>query len=465
MDQQLITKKRLKVTFAAGVSTVTGANFLIETMDEERVIKILIDCGLEQGSAEAARRNAAKFSYDVSSIDYLFVTHAHIDHIGRVPKLIKEGFKGKIFSTPETMALAPIMLEDSARLLLKESEHNGVLPIYNEEDVAKTMQIWEEIPYHVSKDLNFGISVVAKDAGHILGSAMFEFSYNKSKIVFTGDLGNSPSPILKDTEVIDDATYLVMESVYGDRNHESIEGRRAKLEDVIEDAYRNKGALIIPCFSLEKTQVILSEMNTLIEEERVRPVPVYLDSPLAIKVTEIYEKFSKDFNPLAEAKVRRGDDLFDFPGLRMISSVEDSKGLLEVPNPKIIIAGSGMSTGGRVLHHELNYLPDPKSTILLVGYQTMGTLGRHIQNKEKTVRIFGNTVPVKAKIEFIDGYSSHKDSDNLLKFIETSKGTLKKVFPVMGEPKSALFLVQKIKDNLGIDAYHPEEGESLILDF
>lgn len=459
--------KKLKLTFASGVGTVTGANFLIETVPEagEKPVKVLVDCGLEQGSSEAERRNRDEFSYDPSTVDYLLVTHAHIDHIGRIPRLVKKGFKGKIFSTTETKQLAPFMLEDSLKLLMGEAERKGKEPLYGPEDVHMALSLWHDIPYHAKTPLHGGIDIFLKDAGHILGSAMIEMTYNHKKIVFTGDLGNTPTPLLRDTEDITDADYLVMESVYGDRNHEPINERRGKLQHAIEEAHNAGGALLIPCFSLEKTQVLLHEINNLVEENLITKIPVYLDSPLAIKVTDIYQAERKNFNEEVKAEIRGGDDIFDFPMLKLIRSSDESKALLHSPNPKIIIAGSGMSTGGRIMHHEANYLGDPKSTILLIGYQSIGTLGRKIQNGDKSVKIFGNDVPVRARVRTIDGYSSHKDSDHLLDFVSNTKDTVKKVFPVMGEPKAAMFLAQKIQDNLGVEAYHPKEGESVILDF
>lgn len=459
--------KSLKLTFAGGVTTVTGANFILETIPEngEEVIKIMIDCGLEQGDPTAFTHNHNIFPYDPSTINYLLITHAHMDHLGLVPKLVKNGFKGKIFSTPETKALAPIMFEDAVKLLQKEAEKTEMPPLYEEQDAEKAMSMWHDIPYHTNTAFHGGFNVYAKDAGHILGSAMYEITYNGTKIVFTGDLGNSPTPLLRDTEDITDATYMVMESVYGDKNHETHEERSGKLEDVIEETFSKKGAIIIPSFSLEKTQVILYEMNKLVEKSRIPSLPVFLDSPLAIKITEVYKKMPENFNDKAREEIRKGDELFNFNRLTFVTTGEESKKLLDVPNPKIIIAGSGMSNGGRILHHEVNYLPDPKSTILLIGYQAVGTLGRHIQNGEKTVWIYGNPVHVNARVATIDGYSSHKDSEHLMEFVSKSQETLKKVFPVMGEPKASLFLAQRIADYLGIETHHPEEGESVVLDF
>ncbi len=451
-------QNKAKITFYGGTGSVTGANFLLEADGK----KILIDCGLTQGLKIADDINWDPFVYKCDEIDILFITHAHVDHLGRVPKLINEGFKGKIFSTKPTKALAGPMLEDTTGILAKNTDFH-LDQIYTEENTRRALSLWEGYDYHQTIKITDNLSASFKDAGHILGSAMIEFIFNGKKIVFTGDLGNSPSPLLPDTEKIIDADYLIMESVYGDRNHESRDERRKYLEQVIEDNYKRKGTLIIPTFSLERSQELLFELNNLVENNRIPVMPIFLDSPLAIRLTEVFKQYKSYFNENAQKVLSVDKHLFDFPGLHSTLRSEESKMIANVPNPKVVIAGSGMSSGGRVVHHERHYLPDANNTLLLTGYQSVGTPGRLIQEGLKTVKISGEYVTVRAHIVTISGYSGHKDSDGLLSFVEDMKDSVKKVFVVMGEPKSSMFLVQKIRDNLAIDAVAPEQGESVEL--
>lgn len=451
--------KNLKLTFCSGAGTVTGANFLLEGNGK----KFLIDCGLIQGEKFIDELNWTKFPYEASEIDILFITHSHVDHIGRIPKLIHEGFKGKIISVEPTKFITREMLSDTAQLLLRDDEPI-IEEIYTRKNIDRIFDLWETVKYGQDINVDHGFKFIFRDAGHILGSGMLEVIYNDKKIVFTGDLGNSPSPLLPDTEIIKDANYLIMESVYGDRNHEERTERKHKLEKIIKDNYKRGGTLIVPTFSLERTQELLYEINSLVENKIVPQMPIYLDSPLSIRLTNIYLKYGDYFNETAKKLIASGDELFDFPGLRKTPETEESKGILDVPPPKIIIAGSGMSNGGRILHHEKNYLPDRKNTLLLTGYQTMGTLGRTIQDGAKKIKIMGTEVKVRANIVFIEGYSGHKDSDRLLSFVENSKDSLEKVYAVMGEPKSAMFLAQKINDNLGVKARAPVAGETVYLE-
>jgi metallo-beta-lactamase family protein len=450
----------VQVTFYGGVGTVTGANFLLESTKT----KLLIDCGILQGTPEADMENKKSFPYDVTKIDYLFLTHAHMDHIGRVCKLVAEGFRGVICSTPETKELAHIMFLDAVKVMEMNARQvepgtETPKPMYGLDDVNTAMSLWKTIPYHTHTKIGTDFSVYLKNAGHILGSSMYEFMYDGKKIVFTGDSGNSPAPLLPDTEDVTDADYLIIDSVYGDRNHESKKERDEKFRQVVSETIQKGGALVIPAFSLERTQVILYELNNMIEDGKVPSVPVFLDSPLGLKVTDIYKHFTKDFNIGVKGEINAGDDIFNFHKLHITHSSRDSQGIYKTSNPKIIIAGSGMSTGGRIQSHEAQFLPDPNSTILLMGYQAIGTLGRLITGKPKSVEIHGQVIPVRARIESISGYSSHKDSNNLVAMVEKTKQTVKKVFVVMGEPKSAIYLAQRLNDELGVSAICPEKGK------
>jgi metallo-beta-lactamase family protein len=307
--------------------------------------------------------------------------------------------------------------------------------------------------------------VYFNDAGHILGSAIINVKYlpNNKKIVFTGDLGNSPTPLIRNVEFVADADYLIMESVYGNRNHEGKIVRKEKLKEVLVRIIERKGTLLIPVFSLEKTQVLLHEMNDLIESKQIPSVPVYFDSPLGIKLTEIYARQFQNFNEKVQARIKSGDDIFDFPKLIKTPNRKDSQQIHRTKGPKIIIASSGMSVGGRIMDHEKIYLPDPKNGILFIGYQTMGSLGRDILEKKPTIRIDREIIPVKAQVEVVNGYSSHMDSDNLVNFVSHTQKTVKKVFLAMGEYDSATFLQNRLITELGVNAIVPKQDEEIYL--
>ena len=454
-----MTEPKSTLTFYGGVGTVTGANFLLTTPKS----KILVDCGMFQGQKMCEDSNGASFPYDVSKIDALLITHAHIDHIGRIPKLVKEGFTGTIYSTPQTRELAEVMLPDAAHILGEEAHKCGSLPAYLPEDVPAVFEKWETIPYYTTRAVG-DVSVYLKDAGHVLGSAFVECSHESfGKIVFSGDLGNSPSPILRDTDVVTDAEYLLIESVYGDRVHEPVHDRRAVLEDIIESVISKRGTLLIPAFSLERTQAVLFDINVLVEARRIPRIPVFLDAPLAIKVTDVYRRSIDLFNKEAQEIIHSGDDIFSFEGLKLVTTPDASRAIHSTGGPKIIIAGSGMSHGGRIIGHEQHYLSDASSTVLIVGYQTPGSLGRELQDGAGSVTIHGEKVPVRARVETLRAYSGHRDLDGLLEFVSTSSLTLKKVFVVMGEPKSSQFLTQRLRDFLGIDATAPNAGDTVTL--
>mgnify|MGYP003392959491 CR=1 FL=1 len=453
------------LTFVSGVGEVTGSNFLIEdTSSAGASTKILVDCGLVQGIKFAQDENHAAFSYDPKTIDFLIVTHAHLDHIGRIPKLVRDGFRGVIYSTEVTHEIAAPMFDDALSLLDAEARREGMLPLYERKDVTDALALWRGVKYHEEMVLKGGYSFYLKDAGHILGSAMVEIRRGGKKIVFTGDLGNSPSPLLHDTEVVDDADYLVMESVYGDRNHEPKEERDQQFTQILKSTIEQGGTIVIPAFSLERTQNILYSLNNLVEDGHIPSVPVFLDSPLAIEVTKIYKKHVNDFKKEIRDEISGGDDIFSFPKLSFTDTTQESNAIQRVHGSKIILAGSGMSAGGRVTKHERHFLPDPKSTILLVGYQSVGTLGRMIEEGKKKVTINGDTIEVKARIENIRGFSSHKDSNALVAFASQVKHKVKQIYVVMGEPKASLFLTQRLRDYEDLPALYPERGRVYSID-
>ena len=462
---------KIKIKFCTGVGTVTGANFLVET---GKGSQILIDCGLIQGEKFAQDENNEPFLFKPSEIQVLCVTHAHLDHVGRIPVLVKQGFKGIIYSTPETRALAELVLADAVGIMNSEAKHEGVEPLYNLNDVQNVFPLWKTISYHEETKICDDISIFLKDAGHILGSSMVEVrvhtedesikTINTLKVLFTGDLGNSPAPLLRDTEAVGEVDYLVMESVYGDHNHESRDDRTNKFKEIILETIARGGTLVIPAFSIDRTQVLLYELNNMVEKKLIPSVPVFVDSPMAIKATQIYAENSNLFNDQVQTQIKSGDDIFKFPHLEYTMSQGESRDIEKMKGAKIILAGSGMSVGGRVISHEEHYLPDPKNTILLVGYQSLGSIGRQLADGQKKITIHGRAIEVNAEIAELYGYSAHKDSDHLVEFVSTATDSLKEVFSVMGEPKASMHLAQRINDEIGVKAIVPERGQDYFLE-
>ncbi len=452
------------ITCAGGAQMPTGSNFLIECAGK----KILIDCGLVQGEKYSLPTNKEPFAYDPASVDVLMVTHAHLDHVGRIPKLVREGFVGKIISTEPTREIGELVMLDSMGVLQKEALHSGEEQLYEEKDVFDAVRLWTEV-YPYEKPFTIAtsdgdITVVFHDAGHILGSATIEIEYKGRRLMFTGDLGNTPSPLMRDTVLPHNIDYLFVESVYGDRNHEDKDKRFEILQETIVTTINRGGTLIIPAFSIERTQELLQAINGFIEHGTLREIPIYLDSPLGINVTKVYKKYEYMFNDQAEALIKKGDDIFSFKGLISTPTPQESKAINQDVRPKVIIAGSGMSNGGRIVHHETKYLPDEKNTILIVGYQAANTLGRRLVEKEKKVIIHGMEVPVRAQVVTIHGFSAHKDSDNLVAFVGATKESLKKVFVILGEPKSSYHLGQRIHEEYLVPVEVPEKGQVIELD-
>jgi len=458
-----MNKGKLTAMFFGGTGMVTGSNFVLDLSEGEKRFRTMIDCGLIQGGREKERENHRAFPYDPPSVNILLVTHAHLDHIGRVPKLVKDGFKGTIFSTPETKELATLMFNDALSIMSFEKS-GGHPPLYSEEDVEKTFSLWKTEGYYKAVSLTEELSFRFINSGHILGSAMVEFNHDGKKVVFTGDIGNSPSLLLKEADIVNDAEYLVMESVYGNRNHEGVEERTKKLAQIVKETKERGGTLLIPAFSIERTQILLFELNNLFENGSVPEIPVFLDSPLGIAVTDVYHAAQENFNEGVQKQIQKGDDIFSFNKLKFTLSQRESRTIWKEVGPKIIIAGAGMSHGGRILLHEEKYLDNPQNTILFVGYQSPGTAGRHILDGLKKVTILGKEIRVRARIESIFSYSAHRDSDGLLAFAEAAQEKVKKIFVVMGEPQSSLFFAQRLKDYLGVAAVVPEVGKEYLLD-
>ena len=449
------------VGFYGGVGSVTGANFMLDTGQTA----ILIDCGLEQGRGPTATVNDVPFPYDPAHIDTLVVTHAHADHIGRIPKLLHDGFVGTIYSTPPTKALAAVMMEDAHKIMRIEHEETGAPLWYDAADITAALDRWRTIGYDEWLPLHDDVSLQFTDAGHILGSAMVHLRRGDRTLVCTGDVGNVPQPLMSPPTIPTGYQYLITESVYGDRVHEEVAERSALLLHHIEQTRAKRGTLIIPAFSLERTQSMLYEINHFVESGQMEPLPVFLDSPLAITVTDIYRRYTSYMNSEAQHRLETDDDIFAFPGFTATPTVHDSAAIHRTDGPKIIIAGSGMSHGGRIRAHEQEYLSDSATTLLLVGHQVVGSLGRRLQDGVKTVTIDSVQVPVRAEVATIHGFSGHADRDQLLHLIAAGAETVEQVFVTMGEEKSSLFLAQRLHDYVGVPAQVPGAGDEVVIDF
>ena len=464
----------MKLHFHGGAGCVTGVNYLLKTTRS----KILIDCGLFQGEPALEQRNTERFVFDPTEVEAVIITHSHLDHIGRLPQLVRAGFKGKIFATPPTIDYTHLILDDSAKVLEEKARHAGVASFFSTSDIDRVMRLFVPVDYYKKTEISSEISFTFHEAGHVLGSAIIEAEIlNKSddrgdgqtskKIVFSGDLGKPPAPLLRPPDFLSDTDYLVIESTYGDRNHEEPQEVQELIENIVEDTVARRGVLLIPSFALERTQQLLYHLNNLVEQKRVPVVPVFVDSPLAARATQIYEKYTRYFSEDARQEIKSGDDIFNFPGLRVTHNAAESKAINGVPPPKIIIAGSGMSQGGRILHHEARYLSDPNNTLFMVTYQAVGTLGRQLAEGARTVKILDQSVTVRAKIIKTSGYSSHADQRFLMEWARNFKKpcydsdpknchTLKKVFVSQGDEAPSRTLAGLIRDELGVETMVPQ---------
>ena len=471
----------MKVTFLGAAETVTGSNFLVEGAGK----KFLVDCGLHQGKFEEELLNDEPFDYDVNSIDFMLLTHAHIDHSGRIPKLYKDGYKNPIYATKATCDLCSIMLPDSGHIQETENEiknkkrkRNGkkpIEPLYTVEDAENSIELFKEVEYDQIVDLAPGISARFNDAGHMLGSSIIEIWITENnqtkKIVFSGDIGNNDIPLLSSPTMIESADYLIMESTYGDRLHLKNDQKANLFLDIVTETLDNGGTVVIPSFAVGRTQEILFELNKIKaskekdetfkkEYETLMNAKVYVDSPLATSATEVFEKNMDLFKPEVQEFIKRGDNPLDFPGLNFTQSVDESKALNMSDEPCIIISASGMCDVGRIKHHLKHNIWNPKSTILFVGYQAPGTLGRRIVDGEKKVKILGEEFAVKARVEYIEGYSGHADQEGLLNFVYSFTSQMPKhIFLVHGEPNAQETLKEKIESTTGIGVTIAKYGE------
>ena len=471
----------MKITFLGAARTVTGSNFLVEAAGK----KFLIDCGMYQGKITEELENSDPFLYDVSEIDFMLLTHAHIDHSGRIPKLYNEGFKGPIYATKATCDLCEIMLPDSGHIQEVEIEWKNrkrmregldpLPPLYTAEEAYNSLEIFHRVQYDEIVEVDDNISVRFNDAGHMLGSAIIEIwaieNGKTTKAVFTGDLGNNDLPLLDSPTMISSADYLIMESTYGNRLHMRNDEKATMFLDIVAETLDKGGRVIIPSFAVGRTQEILYELDKLKEDlgqdeefarkyEKLMNVPVYVDSPLAISATEVFKKNTELFEEEIQEKIKRGDNPLEFRGLQFTPTADESKELNEDHRPAIILSASGMCEVGRIKHHLKHNLWNPNSTILFVGYQAPGTLGRTIVDGAEKVKIFGEEIAINARVEYIEGYSGHADQTWLLNFIWSFTNPPKHVFLVHGEYEGQEELKRKIEDSSECKVTIPDFGES-----
>ncbi len=442
----------MNISFHGAAGEVTGSATLLETEST----KILVDCGLFQGGDFAENRNEESFSFDPSLLTAVIITHAHLDHIGRLPLLIKGGYEGPVYATPPTVDLIKIVLEDAYSVMEYNNKKLGSPILYSLDDVNETVASLKSVDYYETTsidDKGSGISFRFYEAGHVFGSAFIEMMVEGKKIVFSGDVGNVKVPILRDADKLPDSIdLLICESTYGDRLHETRFNRKDIIKKVIKDAVSRGGTILIPAFSVERTQEILYDLNELIDFDKVLPsnLPIFLDSPLAINATAIFNQHTKYFDEEAKKFLFTGDDLFHFKGLTVCYTADQSKKINSVRGQKIIIAGAGMMNGGRILHHALRYLSDPKTTLFFTGFQAPHTLGRRILEGESYVKIFREKVPVKCSIVYHDVMSAHADSARLLEWIKNNGSAPHAVCLNHGDPEQGEPLARKLTTEFGI---------------
>ena len=449
----------MNLTFFGAAQTTTGSMHLVETNGQ----RILLDCGLFQGPRKETFEKNRRLPIDPATLDAVILSHAHIDHSGNLPTLARHGFRGKVYGTPATGDLCNIMLRDSVFLQMRDLEiinekrarqgQKLFEPLYEEKDVTAIMSRFQPEPLKRQIDLGHGISLVLHNAGHILGSALVQLDAKDAtghtrRLLFSGDLGQPDQPILRDFDFPQGADTLLIESTYADRDHPSADDIKGRLKGFIEDIHQQRSRLIIPAFSVGRTQHILYLLNALVEEKRIPQTPVYVDSPLSLKATEVYNRHRGDFDNVALERLRAGDDPLRFPGLRFIETLDESKALNAKPGPMVIISASGMCEGGRVLHHLKNNIGDPRNIILIVGFQAENTLGRRLVERKPVVKILGGEYPLHARIHTINALSAHADRSALMKWFEAAnENPIARTFAVHGEDTQVEAMSQLLRQH------------------
>ncbi len=447
----------MNITFHGAAGTTTGSQHLIEINGR----RVLLDCGLYQGHREEAYDRNRHFPFEPSQIDAVVLSHAHIDHCGNLPNLVKQGFRGNIYTTPATRDLCQIMLADSARIQVADVEYvnrkrarkglKPFTPLYDEREAEKCMRQFVTVDYHRPMIVADGMTVQFIDAGHILGSAQVVIDLHeqstgwKKRLLFSGDVGRGNNDLLRDPEIAENVDAVIMESTYGGREHELNTGARETICRILDEALRNHGRVIIPAFAVERTQQVLVVLHDLLEQNCIPDVPVYVDSPLAVSATEIFRLHPECFNEEIYEALFVKQNPFGFEGLHMVRQAKDSMKLNDVEGPVIIVAASGMCEAGRVVHHLHNHINDPKTTVLFVGYCAENTLGWKLRNGHREVNIFGEPHKVRAKIEMLDSFSGHADHSELLDWFSRITGPKKQVWLVHGEPERSAALREAMK--------------------
>ena len=471
----------MKISFLGAAKIVTGSNFLIETKNT----KFLIDCGMFQGSKSINRMNYEPFSFNPGEIDFMVLSHAHIDHSGRIPKLTKKGFKGNIYTTKATTDLCSIMLPDSGYIQEMENKWDnrkrrrsgGKLrePLYTVKEAEESLKYFKPVLYNQKIKLSEEVTLRFRDAGHILGSSIIELwikeeEGKETKLVFSGDLGRRDRPILRDPSIIDEADYLIVESTYGNKLHQPSEDDAKELISIINTTAKRGGNVVIPSFAVERAQDIIYELNKYYteyvksEDQDFLSVPVYVDSPLTVSATEIFLRNPDCFDEDTLKLINIGNNPLDFRNLKFTRTTEESKQINFSKESKVIISASGMCTAGRIKHHLKHNLWRKESSIVFVGYQANGTLGRRIKEGEKVVKIFGEDIQVNAEIHSLEGFSGHADKEGILQWIKSFKSKPQKIFVVHGEEEATEEISRKIKEELNIVTHIPELGESFSIE-